>query len=53
MGAHDVFHISHPKHYVCDEKNILDYLVLESGPNLSYPEHPVDIINRMEKTQKN
>ncbi|KAL0556451.1 hypothetical protein IC582_004965 [Cucumis melo] len=42
--VHDVFHVSMLRKYVSDPSHVVDYEPLEIDENLSYTEHPVEVL---------
>jgi hypothetical protein len=49
-AIHDVFHVSQLKKCVCLPTEVLPERELEIGPNLSYQEHPVKVLDQKERS---
>ncbi|OMO91869.1 reverse transcriptase [Corchorus capsularis] len=48
-SVHNVFHVSMLRKYVPDPSHVVDYEPLEVREDLTYPEHPIRIVDRKEQ----
>jgi hypothetical protein len=45
--VHNVFHVSNLRRYVADPSRVLSHESIEVGDDLSYPERPAQILDRV------
>ena len=50
---HNVFHVSVLKRYHPDSNHVIEYEPVDFQPDLSYIEHPVEILDRQERVLRN
>lgn len=48
-GVHNIFYVFQLRRYIADPSHVLDHSELKVGPNLTYSEQPVEILDRREK----
>ena len=52
-GVHEVFHVSQLRKYVRDDRHVFDHSELEVGPDITYTERLIAILDRTTKVLKN
>ena len=45
---HNVFHVSMLRKYNLDSSNVIEYECMEAQPEVSYIEHPIEIVEQTE-----
>ena len=48
-GVHNVFHVSMLRRYIFDPSHIIELMPLRIGKDLTYEEHPMQIVDRKDQ----
>ena len=52
-NIHDVFHVSMLRKYIADPSHILKELPIQLKENLTYEEHPLEVLDRRDQVLRN